>query len=181
MVTAASLRRKGKRILLVSGVLFLVAISALFLFSRRKNPEWLGNGRYSSMFAPVCAKMQNSSRDFAITLNVAYGRDIRIPPSRNFVVTCENGVIVRAIPPRLSPDRKYLTGEIRLEAQYGTRVAICDLEITDGPLKGAVVHTRDHYTAESIGDPYFCYFEIPSDLNLAPGPVPFGIIGWMPQ
>lgn len=181
MTNASPSPGKGKRRFLLLLIPVFVVGSVVFLFSKKKNPEWLGKSRYGSVFAPVCANMQNSSRDFAITLNVAYGRDISIPRSRNFVVTCEKGLVVRAIQPRLSPDRKYLIGEIRLKEQYGTRVAVCDLEITDGPLKGAVVHLRDEYTSESIGDPYFSYFEIPSDLNLAPGPVPFRIVGWMPQ
>jgi hypothetical protein len=181
MANASSRPVTRKRFFLVLGLLLVVFATALFLFPRKKNPEWLGQNRYGSVFAPVCANMQNSSRDFAITLNVAYGREIRIPRSRNFVVTCEKGLVVRAVQPRLLPDRKYLIGEIRLKEQYGTRVAVCDLEITDGPLKGAVVHLRDEYTSESIPDPYFSYFEIPSELNLPSGPVPFRIVGWLPQ
>jgi hypothetical protein len=60
--------------------------------------------------------------------------------------------------------------------KLGWRFHTLNARITDGNLKGAIVHFRDGRIQESITDPCMAIYRIPDDLKVEAGKIPFEVV-----
>lgn len=167
-------------------------VVAFFLFTigtiRADDPpafsDWLGpqTNDDASVFAPVVGKrIDPKNHDklprYKITLEIVDGGDLRLPLSENPTTTFDGKEFSQLTDFHPDKDAAYLLCRMQLKpGALGWRFYTMNARITDGKLKGAIVHFRDGKIQESITDPCIAVYRIPEGIDVKSGEVPFEIV-----
>jgi len=136
---------------------------------------------FSSIFGPQNISKNiftfiNSANDFDISVVAIKGKDIIFDKSRNSIITLNDGQLTKSVEPKIIENRTYVFTKIKLKTRLGSRVYDCSVEITEGKLKGAIIHIRDNKFPDSITDAYQAYFLLPKELQIPEGKLNFKIV-----
>ena len=127
--------------------------------------------------SPIDAAKHDKLSRYEITLEVVKGADIKLPDSKNPIVTFDGRGFTQV--EDFSPDHValYLVGKMQLwKDEGGWRFYTLNLRVTDGNLKGAIVHLRDGKIQDDITDSCIAIYRIPDNLKIATGDVSFEVV-----
>jgi hypothetical protein len=74
----------------------------------------------------------------------------------------------------LDPDAFYVFGEIERISDDGV-LPYLDAQVTEGPLKGAIVHMRHDSWTKGLG-PYCCLYKVPHPVKISEGFLTFKVV-----
>jgi hypothetical protein len=169
---------------LIALAIFVVATSTVRANDQPAFSKWLGpqTNDNATPFAPVVGKPIDPAKHdklprYDLTLEIAKGGDLKIPVSENAIITFEGKEFQKLKDFHPDKDATYLFCRMQLKPdKRGWRFYTLNVRITDGNLKGAVVHLRDGRIQDSITDPCLAIYKIPDDLSVEAGKVPFEIV-----
>lgn len=112
-------------------------------------------------------------------VKVVKGSELRVSDSENPLVVYEQGEFKQVKSFTADAESLYILTTFQLKKnQLGWVFYSLNVRVTDGELKGAIVHLRDDKIQESIKDPCFAIYKLPSDLKVKPGDLPFEVVSY---
>jgi hypothetical protein len=169
---------------LIALAIFVVATSTVHANDQHAFSKWLGpqTNENATPFTPVVGKpiylaKHDKLPRYDISLEIVKGGDLKLPVSENGIITFDGREFSKLKDFHPDKDGTYLFCRMQLKPEkIGWRFYTLNARITDGKLKGAVVHLRDGRIQDSITDPCVAIYKIPDDLSVEAGKVPFEIV-----
>jgi hypothetical protein len=169
---------------LIALSIFVVTTSTVHAKDPPAFKNWLGpqTNENATPFAPVVGKPIDPAKHdklprYDITLEIAKGGDLKLPASENAIITFDGREFTTLKDFHPDKDATYLFCRMQLKPdKLGWRFYTLNARITDGNLKGAIVHLRDGRIQDSIADPCVAIYRIPEGLNVEAGKAPFEIV-----
>lgn len=127
--------------------------------------------------SPIDIANHEKLRRYEIDLKVVQGADLDVPDSENPVVTFDGRGFQHSKDFRADHEARYLVGKVLLRNdESGWGFYTLNVRVTDGDLKGAIVHLRDGKIQDEITDPCIAIYRIPDVLDVETGNVPFEVV-----
>jgi hypothetical protein len=169
---------------LMALAIFLVATSTVHANDEPAVSKWLGpqTNENATPFAPVVGKPIDQASHgklsrYDILMEIVKGGDLKLAVSENPIITFDRGEFRILKDFHSDKDGMYLFCRMQLKPEkLGWRFYTLNARITDGNLKGAIVHFRDGRIHESITDPCMAIYRIPDDLKVEAGKIPFEVV-----
>jgi hypothetical protein len=169
---------------LLALAVFLVATSTVDANDESVVSKWLGpqTNENAPPFAQVVGKpIDQASHDklsrYNISLELVKGGDLKLAVSENPIITFDGREFRTLKDFHSDKDGVYLFCRMQLKPEeLGWRFYTLNARITDGSLKGAIVHLRDGRIQKSITDPCMAIYRIPDDVKVEAGKIPFEIV-----
>ena len=169
---------------LISVTVFMFTVGTIRADDPPAFSDWLGpqTNDDASLFAPVVGKRIDPTKHdklprYKITLEIVKGGDIRLPLSENHTITFDGKEFSKLTDFHPDKDAAYLLCQMQLKpGALGWRFYTMNARVTDGILKGAIVHFRDGRIQESITDPCVAVYRIPEGCDVKIDKVPFEIV-----
>ncbi len=113
-----------------------------------------------------------------ITLYSDLGKNIKLPKTSNMITRIEDSKVVESKEFRFDADKTYVVSIITGPngGNAGGMIYILDVEVVNGPLKGAIIHCRSGVILETYLEPMIAVFEVPENLTIKPEKIEFKIV-----
>jgi hypothetical protein len=158
-------------------LIFLLTLTLISCYSNQStiisNESWLGPQQFQpSQLGPFPISVNQSMLNkYKIGIVVVEGEKLKkntlkLNSTRNPIVTFKDDQIIEINKFIVDPKKSYLFGYIFLTESGGRRIYNLDVEITDGNLKGAIIHLRKGNVQLHTREPCFAIYEIPKNLKI---------------
>lgn len=173
-------------ILRVCAVAIMIAISVSSAVAQSRGPfeKWLGPQKNSLINRNVVREAIDRAKHeklscYNFSLLVVKGSDLKLPTSENPVVIFDGSEFKEVMSFTADANSKYLLSTFQLKKdQLGWRFYTLNVRVSDGALKGAIIHLRNDRIQETISEPCIAVYRIPSEILIEVGEVPFEVVSY---
>lgn len=165
-------------------IMIAFAVSSAVAQSAEPFEKWLGPQKNGLINRNVVRDTIDRAKHeklscYNFSLLVVNGSELKLPTSENPIVIFDGKEFKEVMSFVADANSKYLVSTFQLKKdQLGWRFYTLNVRVSDGELKGAIVHLRNDRIQETISEPCIAVYKIPSEMEIEVGEVPFEVVSY---